>query len=126
MLTDLGLAANLFASWEDLQQLAEELGEQLLTLTLSSNRLAVPADVGSAFSFTSLQVLVLNSTALSWAQVLTPEAVVTCDKVEKLEAHKTSKAGSVALMTQLQSCYLCRLTVTHNSTLHCKITPLCC
>ena len=36
VLTVLGLAANLVASWANLQQLAEELGEQLLTLTLSN------------------------------------------------------------------------------------------
>ena len=69
MLTDLDLSANLFSSWEDLQPLAEELGDQLLCLTLSSNRLAVPASVASSPAFASLQTLVLNLTGLTWSQV---------------------------------------------------------
>ena len=69
VLTDLGLSANLFHSWADLRQLAEELGDRLLCLTLSSNRLSVPAAVSGTFTFASLQTLVLNATGLSWAQV---------------------------------------------------------
>lgn len=70
VLTDLNLSSNLFGSWEQLRQLAEELGDQLLCLTLSSCRLSVPPlAVDHALNFSSLQTLVLNDTGLQWKQV---------------------------------------------------------
>ncbi|KAM9460958.1 tubulin-specific chaperone E isoform 2-T2 [Clarias gariepinus] len=66
----LDLSGNLLSSWEVVAAITEQL-EQLQVLCLSYNRLAIslnPFNLSHAFSH--LRVLMLNSCAITWSQVL--------------------------------------------------------
>ncbi|KAJ8336581.1 hypothetical protein SKAU_G00378010 [Synaphobranchus kaupii] len=66
----LNLSANLLSSWEDLACITQQLAK-LRELNLGHNRLRPPVDPASlAPAFANLKFIALNSSALSWPELL--------------------------------------------------------
>ncbi|XP_042542157.1 tubulin-specific chaperone E isoform X3 [Dipodomys spectabilis] len=67
---EVDLSQNLLSSWDEVTQIAGELA-LLEALNLSENKLQFPSDsLSLTGTFSTLKVLVLNQTGITWAEVL--------------------------------------------------------
>uniref|UniRef100_A0A3P8U6Y4 Tubulin-specific chaperone E n=1 Tax=Amphiprion percula TaxID=161767 RepID=A0A3P8U6Y4_AMPPE len=84
----LDLSGTLLSCWEDVASITEQL-VRLEGLQLSSNRLSLPSDcLAHRQAFCSLKVLVLNSSQLTWPQIL--QSALMWPQVEDLSVAENS------------------------------------
>ncbi|XP_051801367.1 tubulin-specific chaperone E [Acanthochromis polyacanthus] len=120
----LDLSGTLLSCWEDVSSITEQL-VRLEGLQLSSNRLTLPSDcLAHRHAFCSLKVLVLNSSQLTWPQIL--QSALMWPQVEDLSVEDndiTELQRPQGVLQSLKSLNLSRNPLEQDSVLSISALP---